>query len=206
ISGVVLMCIGVSIQVKLRDTFVVLNEAASEVPAIITVVGTLIIIIASFGAIALLKCNPKMIKVFTGILLAHLSAGIVVGAVAYAYREKLHQTLLKDVLKTLDKYSEELQITKAVDSLQRQFQCCGAENYTDWLNTTFGALSSSVPRSCCKVPVESCVTDLNKYPVGINQQGCVLKVKNWFEEHIFVFGGVGIFLGLTQVSIKYSVN
>ncbi|XP_060630904.2 tetraspanin-6-like [Anolis sagrei] len=200
ISGVVLICIGVSIQVKLRDIFAVLNEGASVVPVVITIVGTFIIIISAFGAIAVLKRNSKMIKIFAGILLAHLITGIIAGAVAYTYREKLHQTLLKDVLETMDKYSEELQITKGVDSLQSQFQCCGAENYTDWLNTTFGSLSSSVPRSCCKVPVESCVTDLSQYPVGINQQGCVAKVKTWFGEHIVVIGGIRIFIGLVQLT------
>ena len=200
ISGIVLMCIGVSVQVKFHDTFLVLNETAAVVPTIITVIGTFIILVAAFGAVALLKCNLRMMRLFTGILLALLIAEIVFGAVVCVYREKLHQTLLRDVLRILDKYSRELHITKGVDSLQRQFQCCGAENYTDWLNTTFGFLSSSVPRSCCKVPVESCVTDLSKYTIGINQQGCVLKLKNWVEEHMAVFGGVGIFIGLAQLS------
>ncbi|KAJ7345878.1 hypothetical protein JRQ81_001828 [Phrynocephalus forsythii] len=198
ISGIVLVCIGVSIQVKFHDTFLVLNEAAAVVPTIVTVIGTFIILVAVFGAIALLKCNLRMMRLFTGILLALLIAEIEFGTVVCIYREKLHQTLLRDVLRILDKYSRELHITKGVDSLQRQFQCCGAENYTDWLNTTFGFLSSSVPRSCCKVPVESCVTDLSKYTIGINQQGCVLKLKNWVEEHMTVFGGVGIFIGLAQ--------
>lgn len=31
-------------------------------------------------------------------------------------------------------------------------------------------------------------------------QGCVLKLKNWVEENMAVFGGMGIFIGLTQVS------
>ncbi|XP_061468947.1 tetraspanin-6-like isoform X1 [Rhineura floridana] len=168
ISGVVLLCIGVSIQVKLRDTFVVVNDAASGVPVIITVIGTLVVIVSAFGAVALLKQSPKMIKLFTGMLLALLILEIIVGATAYTYRGK--------------------------------FQCCGAENYTDWLNTTFGSLSSSVPRSCCKVPGENCVTDLSKHTVGINQQGCVRKLKNWVDEHIAVFGGVGIFVGLAQLS------
>ncbi|XP_061468948.1 tetraspanin-6-like isoform X2 [Rhineura floridana] len=200
ISGVVLLCIGVSIQVKLRDTFVVVNDAASGVPVIITVIGTLVVIVSAFGAVALLKQSPKMIKLFTGMLLALLILEIIVGATAYTYRGKLYQTLLRHVWNTLDKYSEEVQITKGLDSLQTQFQCCGAENYTDWLNTTFGSLSSSVPRSCCKVPGENCVTDLSKHTVGINQQGCVRKLKNWVDEHIAVFGGVGIFVGLAQLS------
>ncbi|KAM6461608.1 tetraspanin-6-like [Liasis olivaceus] len=200
VSGVVLIITGVSVQVKLRDTFVVLTEAASGIPVIVTVIGVLIILLSGFGAIALLRSNTKMIKLFTGLLLVLLITEIIVGATAYAYREKLYQTSSKDFVKILNKYSGELRITKGVDMLQTEFQCCGAENYTDWLNTTFGLLSSSVPRSCCKVPVESCVTDLSKYIVGINQQGCFLKLKNWIERHISAFGGVGVLLVFGQLT------
>lgn len=57
------MCIGISAQTKLRDTFVVINEASSGVPVIITFVGVIIVSISSFGAIALMKSNHAMIKV-----------------------------------------------------------------------------------------------------------------------------------------------
>nr|XP_028563620.1 tetraspanin-6-like [Podarcis muralis] len=199
VSGVLLMCIGVSVQVKLRDIYVVINDAASKVPMIITVIGTLVVLSSAFGKVALLNRSPNLIKLFIGILLVLLVLEITAGAAAYTYRHKLHQTLLSDTLKTLDKYNEEVQITKGVDSLQTEFQCCGAENYTDWLNTTFGSLSSSVPISCCRVPVENCITDLSKDTAGINQQGCVLKLNNWVEEHIAMLGGVGIFAGVAQL-------
>ncbi|XP_048339423.1 tetraspanin-6-like [Sphaerodactylus townsendi] len=200
ISGVVLMCIGVSVQVKIHDTFMVVNERASGVPVIIMTFGTIIILISTFGAVALLKQNPKMIKAFIGMLLTVLLVETVVVASAYSYRKKLHQTLLRNFLETLNKYNVDLPVTKALDSLQRQFQCCGAEKYTDWLNTTFGSLSPSVPTSCCKLDVKSCVTDLSKAGPTINQQGCVHKLQSWIEEHMMIFGGIGIFIGLTQLT------
>ncbi|XP_015269558.1 PREDICTED: tetraspanin-6-like [Gekko japonicus] len=199
ISGVALMCIGVSVQVKIHDTFVVVNESASGVPVIIMTVGTMIILISTFGAVALQKHNSKMIKLFIGMLLAVLVVETIVVVSAYSYRKKLQQTLLRSFLETLDKYNIDLPITKAVDELQKQFQCCGAEDYTDWLNTTFGSLSPSVPTSCCKLDVKSCVTDLSKEGANINQQGCVLKLKGWVEEHMIIFGGIGLFIGLTQL-------
>ncbi|KAL8183169.1 UNVERIFIED_CONTAM: hypothetical protein K2H54_021359 [Gekko kuhli] len=114
---------------------------------------------------------------------------------------QLQQTLLRSFLEALDKYNIDLPVTKAVDELQKQFQCCGAEYYTDWLNTTFGSLSPSVPTSCCKLDVKSCVTDISKEGANINQQGCVPKLKGWVEEHIIIFGGIGLFIGLTQVFV-----
>lgn len=34
----------------------------------------------------------------------------------------------------------------------------------------------------------------------VPSQGCVLKLKNWFDENMEIFGGIGIFIGFTQVS------
>ncbi|XP_060119038.1 CD63 antigen-like [Heteronotia binoei] len=200
ISGVVLMCIGVSVQVKIHDTFVVVNASASGVPVIIMTVGTMIILVSTFGAVALQKHNSKMIKLFIGMLLAVLLVETIVVVSAYSYRKKLRQTLLKSFLESMDKYNIDPSITKAVDELQRQFQCCGAANYTDWLNTPFGSLSPSIPTSCCKLNVKSCVMDLNEEGTNINQQGCVLKLNIWVEEHIIIFGGTGLFIGLTQLT------
>ncbi|XP_013911788.1 PREDICTED: uncharacterized protein LOC106540994 [Thamnophis sirtalis] len=170
VAGVVLIITGVCFQVKLHNAFLVLNEAASGVAVTITVIGALIIILSGFGAIALFSSNKAMIKLFTGLLVLLLITEILIVATAYACRLKLHQTISKDFMRILNKYDNKVQITKGVDTLQAEFQCCGVENYTDWQNTTFGLLSSSVPKSCCKVPMESCVTDLNQNIVGINQE------------------------------------
>uniref|UniRef100_A0A7M4E079 Tetraspanin n=1 Tax=Crocodylus porosus TaxID=8502 RepID=A0A7M4E079_CROPO len=146
ITGVVLMGIGISAQTKLRDTFVVINEASSGVPVIITFVGVIVVSISSFGAIAIMKSNHTMIKVvnclylaFTGMLLIIILIEIVVGISAYAYREKVGVC---------------------------DFQCCGAQNYTDWLNTTYGYLNNAVPSSCCKTVTRSCGRNLTDAAVS----------------------------------------
>ncbi|XP_043360886.1 CD63 antigen-like isoform X1 [Dermochelys coriacea] len=220
VSGVMLLCIGVSVQMKLYDAFVVVNETSSGVPVIITIVGGVIISVSAFGAIAILKSNHMMIKVigtmfpllqssetspvlhtlskFTGMLLIIFLIEIIVGISAYAYRGKLHDNLLRSFLKTLDKYNRESQVTKGVDHLQENFQCCGAQNYTDWFNTTFGSLNSAVPNSCCKI-TKSCGTNLSNDTANINQQGCIQKLKKWAEERIALIGGVCISVGFAQL-------
>nr|XP_006137794.1 CD63 antigen-like [Pelodiscus sinensis] len=205
VSGVILLCIGVSAQTKLHDTFMVVNDASSGVPVIITIVGGVIISVSAFGAIAILKSNHMMIKVFTGMLLIIFLIEIIVGISAYAYRGKLHDNLLKSFLKSLDKYNRDSHVTKGVDNLQENFQCCGAQNYTDWFNTTFGSLSSAVPNSCCKIITISCGMNLSTDAANINQQGCIPKLKKWAEEHIVFVGGVGLSVGFVQLfGILYS--
>ncbi|XP_026521127.1 tetraspanin-6-like [Notechis scutatus] len=175
VAGFVLIITGVCVQVKLHNAFVILNEAASGIGVTITAIGVLIIIVSGFGAIALFRSSKAMIKM-------------------------LHQTVSKDLMKILNKYEKNRQATKRVDILQAEYQCCGVKNYTDWQNTTFGLRFSSVPKSCCKMPVESCVTDLNEDIVGINQEGCLLKLKTWTERNISALGGLAILIVFGQVT------
>uniref|UniRef100_A0A8C1MAQ5 Tetraspanin 37 n=1 Tax=Cyprinus carpio TaxID=7962 RepID=A0A8C1MAQ5_CYPCA len=48
--------------------------------------------------------------------------------------------------------------TKAVNALQRELQCCGVKNYTDWLETPWFNHSGKyeVPLSCCNNTFHSC--------------------------------------------------
>ncbi|XP_026563656.1 tetraspanin-6-like [Pseudonaja textilis] len=200
VAGGVLIITGVCVQVKLHNAFVILNEAASGIGVTITAIGVLIIILSGFGAIALFRSSKAMIKMFTGFLVVFLITEILIVATAYVCRVKLQQTVSKDLMKILNKYEKNRQATKRVDILQAEYQCCGVKNYTDWQNTTFGLRFSSVPKSCCKVPVESCVTDLNEDIIGINQEGCLLKLNTWTERNISALGGLAILTVFGQVT------
>ncbi|XP_029461092.1 CD151 antigen-like isoform X4 [Rhinatrema bivittatum] len=74
-----------------------------------------------------------------------------------------------------------------------KFQCCGAQNYTDWLNSTYGF---SIPPSCCKTMQESCGTQDTG---DIYPQGCVSKMSKLIQRHAVVVGGVAIGIGFVQV-------
>ncbi|NXG53566.1 TSN3 protein, partial [Psilopogon haemacephalus] len=72
-----------------------------------------------------------------------------------------------------------------VDMVQRRLQCCGVQNYTDWLKTTdpswhLLAGSTHVPESCCKEKYSDCMGDLNNLD-QIFQEGCLKKLEHWFQ-------------------------
>ncbi|NWV58523.1 TSN3 protein, partial [Malurus elegans] len=68
--------------------------------------------------------------------------------------------------------------SSAVDVMQRQLQCCGVHNYTDWLKT-----SSSwhpppcVPASCCKGKHSRCRGDLG-HVEQLSEEGCLKKLED----------------------------
>uniref|UniRef100_A0A8B9MRJ8 Uncharacterized protein n=1 Tax=Accipiter nisus TaxID=211598 RepID=A0A8B9MRJ8_9AVES len=67
-----------------------------------------------------------------------------------------------------------------MDVLQRKLQCCGAQNYTDWLKETAAswrlpAEKAYVPESCCKEEYFHCTGDLGHLEQFF-QEGCLKNV------------------------------
>ncbi|KAM4026453.1 CD151 antigen-like [Anomaloglossus baeobatrachus] len=184
---------------KLSDVSIVVAETSSGAPMVLTIVGMIIFFLSGFGAMAVIKENNLLIKIFTGIMLLVFAAEIVVGLSAYSYRDTLHRSLQSRFLKVMNKYGAEKQITRGVDGVQQGFQCCGAQNFTDWFNVSSGMYDSSVPSSCCRTPREKCGEDALGRSESLYQEGCVLKMKMWISEHFDVIGAVGIGLGFTQI-------
>ncbi|XP_014810272.1 PREDICTED: tetraspanin-3-like [Calidris pugnax] len=70
--------------------------------------------------------------------------------------------------------------SEAVDVVQRQLQCCGVQNYTDWLKSTAAswhllAEEARVPKSCCKEKYSHCRGDLSHLE-QLFQEGCLKKL------------------------------
>ncbi|NXW59026.1 TSN3 protein, partial [Eurystomus gularis] len=70
---------------------------------------------------------------------------------------------------------------KAVDAVQRKLQCCGVQNYTDWLKATpalhVPAEKVRVPESCCKEKYSHCGGDLGHLE-HLFQEGCLEKLED----------------------------
>lgn len=78
---------------------------------------------------------------------------------------------------------------RVVDIVQRRLQCCGVQNYTDWLKTTAPswhilAGSARVPESCCKETYSDCMGDLSRLD-QIFQEGCLKKLEDWIQFLMF---------------------
>ena len=53
------------------------------------------------------------------------------------------------------RYYEETGVQKAMDAIQKEFECCGVTNLTDWGKQ---AKKQEVPKSCCKPPTATTIT------------------------------------------------
>ncbi|KAM4626895.1 CD63 antigen-like [Discoglossus pictus] len=199
VTGVALICIGAAIQIGLSDVSVILAQTSAGAPVVLTILGMIIFFLSGFGAVGVLKEHHTMVISFSAIMLLLFILEIVVGISAYSYRDELHNNMSWNFLKLLDQYGINPQIAKGLDHMQQQFHCCGAQNYTDWFNSTYGISMSSVPTSCCRNIMKDCGDRPFEHPENIYQEGCVEKLRKWIGDHIGVIGAVGVGMGIAQI-------
>uniref|UniRef100_A0A3Q2EAJ4 Tetraspanin n=1 Tax=Cyprinodon variegatus TaxID=28743 RepID=A0A3Q2EAJ4_CYPVA len=72
--------------------------------------------------------------------------------------------------------------SQTVDATQKELQCCGVSNYTDWLDTSwFNHTGGKLfPRSCCNSTFVSCTGSVNQY-WQLYSEGCQIKVEETFK-------------------------
>ncbi|XP_067219223.1 tetraspanin 37 [Chanodichthys erythropterus] len=149
-------------------------------PALLAVVGGVILLISGcFGCLVSNKKTSCLHGLFVYILIIVFCVVGTTAALAYSHKRKLDVDLapLKDVFQNYSGNSQDPD-TKAVDALQRELQCCGVNNYTDWLETPWFNHSSKdeVPLSCCNKTFHYCNGTLH-FPVLINNEGCQVKLE-----------------------------
>ncbi|KAM3916998.1 CD63 antigen-like [Leptodactylus fuscus] len=199
VTGVALICLGASVQMKLSDISIVVAETSSGAPVVLTIVGMIIFFLSGFGAVAAIKENNVLIKSFTGIMLLIFVIEIIVGMSAYSYSDKIQRNVLNRFLKMLNKYGVDKKISRGVDGVQQEFQCCGANNFTDWFNVSSRIPQNAVPSSCCRSVQQKCGEGALEHSERLYTEGCVLKMKLWISEHFGLIGAVGVGLGLSQI-------
>ncbi|XP_061630336.1 tetraspanin-3 isoform X2 [Phyllopteryx taeniolatus] len=89
--------------------------------------------------------------------------------------------------------------SRAIDYLQRQLQCCGIHNYSDWQYTRWfeASKNNSVPVSCCNTKVGGLCTGSLARPEELYQEGCeALVVKRLKEIMMYVIWTALTFAGI----------
>ncbi|XP_061577349.1 tetraspanin-33b isoform X3 [Cololabis saira] len=144
---------------------------------------------------------------------------LAIAILGFFYSDQTRDALGKFVKNAIVHYRDDLDLQNLMDYIQKEFKCCGWNNYTDWswnlyFNCTDENPSSercAVPYSCCTpVPGEAVINtmcgfgvqtqtylDANKsiYPVG-----CADRAVMWIESHLLLVGALTLGLALPQIA------
>ncbi|XP_015280177.1 PREDICTED: CD63 antigen [Gekko japonicus] len=189
LCGIALIALGVWVQIKLNDSIHMTNVSTSGVPIVILIVGVIVFFIAFFGCCGAWKENYCMVTTFAILLTLIFLVEIAAAIAGYIFKNQIRKGIDDEIRKDMHGYSRNGTFKHDLDTLQTDFSCCGAANYTDWF-TDPAVVNHTVPSSCCKPNATDCTK--NPTPDKVFQEGCVSKIERWLKKHILIVAGVAL--------------
>lgn len=205
ITGLALIITGCVIQGVYSNYLDFLGDSFFNTPVLLVVVGCIIFFVTFFGCCGAIKehhCMTLAFSVFLSlILLIELGAGIA----SYTFRQQVGSIIETNMEKGLQNYGKATfkGVTETWNIVQHEMKCCGAQEYKDWVNTTFAEKDNSVPDSCCLSDVEGCGKGIlnmsdEQVPKIIYTNGCLDKLKEVIEGNVAALGGIGVGIAVIQ--------
>jgi len=207
-TGIALIVAGGVIQGLYSQYLDFLGNTFLNTPILLVIVGVIIFAITFFGCCGAVKDNHCMIMTFAVLLALIFVIELGAGISSYVMRVKLHVIIETDMEKGLMNYNKKGSegVTQTWDIAQHELKCCGAQDFTDWRNSTMLMAHNSVPDSCCITDTEECgkgLADPNK-PLQdvikvIYTNGCLNKFQEMVTKNVAVVGALGVIIALIQI-------
>ncbi|XP_034734328.1 tetraspanin-33b isoform X2 [Etheostoma cragini] len=144
---------------------------------------------------------------------------LAIAVLGFFYSDQTRDALGKFVKKAIVHYRDDLDLQNLMDYIQKEFKCCGWNNYTDWSwNLYFNCTNENPSSERCAVPY-SCCTPVSGETVintmcgfGIQTQnfleanksiypvGCADQAVMWIESHLLLVGALALGLALPQIA------
>ncbi|XP_005110354.2 CD151 antigen [Aplysia californica] len=204
ISGVFFLLVGVGSLLWRHEYVSLLQSPLFPITTYLFLgIGGLVVLMGVLGCLATLREIRGCLLFYAFVLMAVFMLETCAGVLAYMYESAIHEELTRNLNKTMStQYLVDSEVTRAVDAMQADFQCCGATYYTDWefshwaVHKPEGDLNL-VPHSCCITPNTTCASLL--HPSNIHQEGCIQELEKFLRLHLILIGGVGLGLSVLQI-------
>lgn len=194
ITGIILLSLGVVIHGIYHSYQHFLDNKFLSVPSLLIAIGAIIFFIAFFGCCGAVRENYCMIVTFTSLLAIVFILELAGGISGYVLRARASTIIQSKMVHSMKEYGESKEIAAVWDQLQREFDCCGTHNATDWENSI-----KAIPISCCDAPVGATnSTNCTLDSAGLHHQGCYHNFLSFIAAHALQLGGVGIGIAIIQ--------
>ncbi|KAM0731887.1 CD63 antigen [Formica fusca] len=198
ITGIVLLSIGLIIHGVYHEYQHFLDNSFFSVPSLLIAIGSIIFVIAFFGCCGAVREDHCMIITFCTLLAMIFILEIIGGTMGYVMRSQVATVAKNKMMETMSNYNNSGEIQYVWDNLQRDFECCGTNNASDWTNLKEPLLG--IPMSCCDevigaVGKTNCTLESPK----LHHRGCIDAFAHFAEKHASKIAGVGLSLGAIQL-------
>lgn len=201
--GSTLIGLGVWIFLDAEDYFDVFDKGSLYGVSIVSIVtGSLVVMASFFGCCGAFVRSRLLLIIYIGTLLFILMAQIILIVLALQFKDKVDANVREELIPAvMNKYGLQNQndVTIALDSMQRNLECCGANGPNDWSGATAWKASNTnvlFPKSCCKdAGINNCNTNI----ANAFTKGCITELKSWAEEKFLIFSSVSIAMLFFQI-------
>ena len=200
-AGLTAIGIGIWMQIDPGRYNDFLGDYTFTVPsATLIASGLFVCFVGGCGCWGALRENKCMLGTYFFMLLVVFCAEMAAGILAFLYRNEIENTVTKeskDII--LNKFGMGNQdIDYAVNLIQQELKCCGADNDKDYQKSQWYLSSNNkdkrVPESCCNIQTR-CVAD-TKSPYT---NGCISEMSRFLKDNMIIIGTVGVALACTQI-------
>jgi hypothetical protein len=208
--GLAVMIVGAWAKGDSRQYFTIASDDSeyTQVSVLLIVVGLFVLIIGIVGAVGALfasKAFGRVILIIYAIGLGLLVVCEIAGGIAAAVARNSLENVFRDSANTTFQNYNNSDDTSERDTwnqFQKDFRCCGVENYTDYRSIF---QNKSVPVSCCDtekaekelVDCANVTTDGNA--TFLYQKGCADALIDAIDHNLGAIAGSAIFLALIQI-------
>jgi len=196
LTGIVLAVIGFQIKNTYLQYEGALDEDYVPVASAMITVGVIIFLIAFFGCCGAGYENQCMLLTYSVLLAAVFIMELVAGVSAYVLSDKVDEVIGKGLKATMRDYQNSTETKDLWDTMQQQFECCGATNSTDW----FDVLGpDTLPPSCCPgfKPGEGQVCLTND--VKTFSSPCLKPLEDYIRDDAVTMGSTAIGIAFVQL-------
>ncbi|KAM3610353.1 uncharacterized protein V6R79_002925 [Siganus canaliculatus] len=189
VCGVAVLSFGVYMMVTFKMAALTPTLDSFSSANMLLISGIVITCVSFLGFLGALRENRCLLLTFFLLLFLLMLVELTAACLLLVYEREIASLVKKDLNKGLEKAKghagNSSEVMSEWDVLQKNLDCCGVTNVTDW--------GDNVPDSCC---ASSCGTTNPQY----RKNGCLTTLKNLFEENFLTTGISVIVLCVVEVS------
>jgi len=203
--GLLLTGIAVWILIIKQD-FQSINDVVHYPLILLLIAGIIIILTALIGCIGASCDKLWPLRIFLGIIILVFILQVVIGILAYVYREETVVKFADKIKFTIVEYDSNNDVRKAVDKVQNYWECCGIKGPDDWTaNTNLMCIQGrntpyhcEVPDSCCKTDNVAC-SRTGPGRSNLNLEGCRVQFQGWVERKLDCIGAIALAMAIIHI-------
>ncbi|XP_016054954.1 PREDICTED: putative tetraspanin-19 [Miniopterus natalensis] len=146
--------------------------------------GSAIVLLFLLGYLGIHNEVRCLLILYAVLLMWAFGVQVVLSAFIFTKKEEVHQVWWDEIDLVISQYgskdvTEDVSKWIILNELQKKLQCCGQNNYTDWIKNKNKENSEQVPCSCTNSTVRQwfCDEPLN----ATYQEGCENKINTWYQ-------------------------